>query len=146
MEVNIEDLTKEELLNPELIPQVFENYEDDNERHQILDEIYKVAKDNMVLTKVKKNVQKCESEYKMSQKNEVFNILMIGINGKPEPTIENEASNRSARYGEHIRFASDRHASERRIEATDIRAKRDRKYSSAPTSGRVFAKRTRFII
>ena len=80
MEVNIEDLTKEELLNPELIPQVFENYEDDNERHQILDEIYKVAKDNMVLTKVKKNVQKCESEYKMSQKNEVFNILMIGIN------------------------------------------------------------------
>ena len=89
MEFNIEDLTKEELLNPELIPQIFENYTDDSERHQILDEIYKVAKKNMVLTKVKKNVQKCESEYKLLQKNEIFNILMIGMNGKPEPTIDN---------------------------------------------------------
>lgn len=90
MEYNINDLTKDELLHRDFIPQIFENYSDENERNQILNEVYKVAKEKAVLTKVKKSVQNCESEYKIEHKDsDIYNILVLGINGKPEPTIDN---------------------------------------------------------
>ena len=55
MEYDIKDLTKEELLSPELIPQIYENYSDKTERGHILDEIYKVAKDKEYAAKLVDN-------------------------------------------------------------------------------------------
>lgn len=89
MEFDINDLTKDELLNKEFIPSIFKSYEDDNERSEILKEVYKVAKEQSVLTRVKKNVQKCESEFKLNRMGNIFNILVLGTNGQPEPTIDN---------------------------------------------------------
>lgn len=88
MEYDINDLDKEQLLHRDFIPEIFKNYNED-EREEVIKEVYKVAKEKGVLTKIKRSVQQCENEYKMEQKNEIFNILVVGLNGKPEPTIDN---------------------------------------------------------
>lgn len=89
MEYELNELTKEQLLNKNFIPEIFKNYEDENERKEVITEVFKVAKEKGILTKIKKNVQKCENEYKIEQKNEIYNILVLGQNDKPEPTIDN---------------------------------------------------------
>ena len=106
MEFDISDLTKDELLNKEFIPEIFKNYQDDNERAKILNEVYKVAKEQSVLTKVKKNVQKCESEFKLDRMGNIFNILVLGTNGQPEPTIDNyyNVMTNDDTIKEHIKF------------------------------------------
>lgn len=107
MEYNINDLTKDDLLHKDFIPQIFENYSDEDERNAILNEVYKAAKKNAVLTKVKKNVQHCESEYKIEHKDgDIYNILVLGMNGKPEPTIDNyyNVIANDDKIKEHIRF------------------------------------------
>lgn len=89
MELEIKNLSKEILLDKEFIPQIFENYTDEDERNGILEEIYDVARTYSVLSKVKKDVQRCKSEQKIQTMGNVINILAIGIDGKPEPTIDN---------------------------------------------------------
>lgn len=106
MQYDINELTKDELLNPAFIPQIYENYENIDERNKIIQEVLKVAKGKSVLSKVKKNIQRCETEYKMEQKNDIFNILVLGMNGKPEPTIDNyyNVMTSDEKITEHIKF------------------------------------------
>ena len=66
-EKNIIDLTKDELLDPEFIPSIYDEYEGE-EREEVLKQVLLVARDRKVLTKVKnmmekqENVQKLENE------------------------------------------------------------------------------------
>ena len=103
---NIDTLTKNELLNKNFVPEIFENYTDEEERANILNELYKVAKDNKVLSAFKKNVQKYESEYKLANKGNIINILAIGTNGEPEPTIDNyyNVISEDEKINKHIKF------------------------------------------
>lgn len=103
---DINDLTKQELLNSQLIPQIFESYTDEDERSEILKEICDVAKKQGALTKVKRNIQQCESEYKMEKARDIYNILVLGLNGKPEPTIDNyyNVMTNDENISNHIKF------------------------------------------
>lgn len=56
-EKNIIDLTKDELLNPEFIPSIYQEY-DGEEREEVLKQILLVARDKKVLTKVKEVMEK----------------------------------------------------------------------------------------
>ena len=56
IEKEIENLTRDELLDSNFIPSIFSNYEDDGERNEILKEVLIVARKNRVLKKVKSNL------------------------------------------------------------------------------------------
>ena len=105
MEFEIEDLTKNEILNKDFVPQIFENYDGD-ERTKILDAVYDVAKDQKILGAFKKNVQRYENEYKLATKGNIINILAIGTNGEPEPTIDNyyNVILKDSKIKDHIKF------------------------------------------
>lgn len=102
----IEDLTKEELLNKELVPQIFENYTDKKERDNIFKEIFKVAKKYSVVAKVKKNLQKYENEINLQKIEAIITVLSLDMNGEPEPTIDNYYSviTTDNAITEHIKF------------------------------------------
>lgn len=106
MELEIKNLTKDIILDKEFIPQIFENYTNKEERNEILEEIYGIAKRFSVLSKVKKSVKQCESECRMQTMGDVINILAIGIDGKPEPTIDNyyNVIVNDENITEHIKF------------------------------------------
>ena len=44
MEKDIQELTKDELLNPEFIPSIYDNYPDIDEREQVIKELLEIAK------------------------------------------------------------------------------------------------------
>lgn len=106
MEYDISNLTENELLNKRFVPELFETYPNVDERNVILEEIYDVAKKRHVLGKIKKNIQQYESECKLSSKGNVYNILAIGVNGVPEPTIDNyyNVITQDNTIKEHIKF------------------------------------------
>ena len=54
MEKDIQDLTKEELLNPDFLPSIFDNYPDENERAEVINALLEIAKSEKVLSKFKK--------------------------------------------------------------------------------------------
>ena len=54
MEKDIQDLTKEELLNPDFLPSIFDNYPDENERTEVINALLEIAKSQKVLSKFKK--------------------------------------------------------------------------------------------
>lgn len=103
---NIEDLTKEELLNKDLVPQIFENYTDKKERDNIFKEIFKVAKKYSVVAKVKKNLQKYENEINLQKIEAIITVLSLDMNGEPEPTIDNYYSviTTDNAITEHVKF------------------------------------------
>lgn len=106
MEFEIMNLTKDMLLDKDFIPQIFKEYPNKKERDSILEEVYEVAKKHSVVAKVRKNVSKCESENKIESLGNIINILAIGVNGKPEPTIDNYYSviSKDSNITEHIKF------------------------------------------
>ena len=54
----IEDITKDELLNPEFIPSIFSNYNNENERDEVLTQVLARAGKLKIKTKVKKMIDK----------------------------------------------------------------------------------------
>ena len=60
MDINkdIKDLTKEEIVNPNLIPSVFEQYPDDKKREEVLHEVLDVARSYRVFTRVQGNINR----------------------------------------------------------------------------------------
>lgn len=106
MEFDVKDLTKEMLLDKNFANSIFENYKNKKERDNILKEVYEVARKYSVLPKVKKQVTQCESEYKLNKMGNIINILAIGMDGKPEPTIDNYYSvmTNDPKITEHIKF------------------------------------------
>ena len=89
MEVEIKELNKSQILDKDFIPQIFKNYDDKDEREEILKEVLEVAKKYSVVSKVKKSIQTCENEYNLQHMGNIFNILALGFDGTPEPTIDN---------------------------------------------------------
>lgn len=90
IEKDIMELDKEELTNANLIPSVFEYYEDENERYKILNEILEVAKMKKVLTQVKKNIEKYNKSHRPDAINgDAYIFMNITGNRKDDTTIDN---------------------------------------------------------
>ena len=90
IEKEIENLTRDELLDSNFIPSIFNNYEDDGERNEILKEVLIVARKNRVLKKVKSNLDEYEHEMMLSQIDDDA-LVYVKISGKKQDdtTIEN---------------------------------------------------------
>lgn len=90
IEKEIENLTRDELLDSNFIPSIFSNYEDDGARNEILKEVLIVARKNRVLKKVKSNLDEYEHEMMLSQIDDDA-LVYVKISGKKQDdtTIEN---------------------------------------------------------
>lgn len=90
IEKEIENLTRDELLDSNFIPSIFNNYENDDERSEILKEVLIVARKNRVLTKVKSDIDNYQHERMLSQIDDDA-LVYVKISGKKQDdtTIEN---------------------------------------------------------
>lgn len=89
-ERELEDLTKEELLDPGFIPSIFEYYPDEQEREQCLKEIMVVAKGKKITGAIKKAIERCNSDIKVAEMDESLLLMMsVDTTGKPQVTIDN---------------------------------------------------------
>lgn len=87
LEKDIKDMTKDELINPNFIPSVFDNYDKD-ELDVIIPEILSVAKKYKVLTVVKKSMDRYKAEDKFCDNNVYTNLTIANV-GTPEVTVDN---------------------------------------------------------
>ena len=88
MEKDTKELTKEELLNPDFIPSIFENYKDPQEREEVLTEIMEIGKTYKVGGKLKDAIGRC-TQLEQSINGQVFNFLIFNKSGNPEVTTQN---------------------------------------------------------
>ena len=88
-EKNIIDLTKDELLDPEFIPSIYDEYEGE-EREEVLKQVLLVARDRKVLTKVKNMMEKQENVQKLENEDGTA-LLYMGVKGADnvKVTIDN---------------------------------------------------------
>ena len=88
-EKNIIDLTKEELLDPEFIPSIYNEYEGE-EREEVLKQVLVVARDRKVLQKVKAIMEKQNNIQKLENEDGTA-LLYMGIQNKDgvKVTIDN---------------------------------------------------------
>lgn len=84
------DLNKEELLDREFIPSIFNNYTNPDERNEILKEVLVVAKKNKALTEVKKAIAQYNKSSKLqSIDGDAYIFMNITGDKKSDATIEN---------------------------------------------------------
>ena len=76
MEKDTKELTKEDLLNPDFIPSIFENYKDPQEREEVLTEIMEIGKTYKVGGKLKDAIGRC-TQAEQSIAGQVFNFLIF---------------------------------------------------------------------
>ena len=88
MEKDTKELTKEDLLNPDFIPSIFENYKDPQEREEVLTEIMEIGKTYKVGGKLKDAIGRC-TQSEQSIDGHVFNFLIFNKSGNPEVTTQN---------------------------------------------------------
>ena len=88
MEKDTKELTKEDLLNPDFIPSIFENYKDPQEREEVLTEIMEIGKTYKVGGKLKDAIGRC-TQSEQSINGQVFNFLIFNKSGSPEVTTQN---------------------------------------------------------
>lgn len=88
MEKDTKELTKEDLLNPDFIPSIFENYKDPQEREEVLTEIMEIGKTYKVGGKLKDAIGRC-TQAEQSIAGQVFNFLIFNKSGNPEVTTQN---------------------------------------------------------
>lgn len=90
VEKEIKDMSKEELLDSNFIPSVFENYSDEKERHEALNEIITVAKEKKILTKIKQNIANYIKNHKFDAMNgDAYIFMNITGNKRDDTTIDN---------------------------------------------------------
>ena len=90
IEKDISDLGKEELLDSEFIPSIFKNYTDINQRNEILKEVFEVAKEKKVLTKIKSAISQYNKNAKLENiTGDAYVFMNITGNKKDDTTIEN---------------------------------------------------------
>lgn len=87
MEKEICNLTKEELINPEFIPSIFEEYPNKEDRELILSEIIELSTKYDVFTKVKNQIDVCNKKINTNINVQAF--LILNNKGEPEPTTGN---------------------------------------------------------
>lgn len=89
-EMDINDLTRDELLDPAFIPSIFENYPDEEEREECLRQILVVAKGQKITKNVKAAISKCEKDIKVAEIDDNLLLVMsVDGSGKPQATIDN---------------------------------------------------------
>lgn len=107
VEKEIENLTSEELLDKDFIPSIFENYENEGERNEILKEVLVVAKKKRVLSKLKKNLTDYKHEAALKDVDEDA-LVYMHITGRKtdDSTIENyvQAILNTKEINSHILF------------------------------------------
>ena len=86
MEKDIQDLTKEELLNPDFLPSIFDNYPDEVERSEIITALLEIAKAEKVLSKFKKNLASYNNNQLVI---DGAMVLRMDNSGKNESSTEN---------------------------------------------------------
>lgn len=90
MEKSIEDLTREEMLDPAFIPSIYENYTVPEEREECLQQIIGIAKGKNIVTAVKKAISKCDREVKVTEMDDNLLLMMtVDGSGKTEATVDN---------------------------------------------------------
>lgn len=90
VEKDITELSKEELLSYDLIPSVFEYYDDEKERQSAINELLSVAKLKKVLTQVKKNIERYNRSHRADAINgDAYVFMNITGNKKEDTTIDN---------------------------------------------------------
>lgn len=95
MEIDTKELTRAELSNPGFIKSIFEEYSNEDERNEVLCEIVEVAKRERVLSKVKKEIDRCKKDTRVVNKiasNNINALLVFSESGEPEPTVDNYLS------------------------------------------------------
>lgn len=89
-ERELEELTKDELLDPGFIPSIFENYPDEEEREECLRQIMVVAKGKKITSNIKNAISKCRKDIKVAEFDDALLLVMnVDGNGKPQTTIDN---------------------------------------------------------
>ena len=95
MDKDVKDLTLQELTHPMFIKSIYESYDDETERNELLKEVGERAKECKVLSKVKREIDRCNKDLKITNDiaNNNVNILLTFMeNGKAEPTVDNYLS------------------------------------------------------
>jgi len=88
-EMSIDNLTKDQLLDSEFIPSIYEEYNGE-ERKEVIRQILLVAKDRKVLTQIKKALEKQEKVQKLeSQDGSALLYMSVAENDRVEVTIDN---------------------------------------------------------
>ena len=95
-EKNIEDLTKEELLDSNFLQSIFEYYQDENERNEIIGDLVVVARKNKVATQFNASLKKLKRALDGNGEDKAEDIdaelllcLSLTKKGEPEITIDN---------------------------------------------------------
>lgn len=89
-EKEIDNITKEELLDPGFIPSIYDNYNDVEEREEVLQKIIGIAKGKKVVTAVKKAIQSCDRDIKVTEMEDNLLLMMsVDGSGKTEATVDN---------------------------------------------------------
>lgn len=87
---DITEYTKEEMLNKNFIPSVYECYADEEDRKEALNEILSVAKRNRILTEIKKNIATYNKTHRFdSMDNNAYIFMNITGNKRDDTTIDN---------------------------------------------------------
>lgn len=87
---DITEYTKEEMLNKNFIPSVYECYADEEDRKKAINEILSVAKRNRILTEIKKNIATYNKTHRFdSMDNNAYIFMNITGNKKDDTTIDN---------------------------------------------------------
>ena len=96
IEMDIHNLTLDEITNPHFIESLFDTYKDnENERNNVLCEVVELAKQHNVDNKVRKEIDKCNRYLKNTNNvtnNNVNILLSLDSKGEAEPTVENYLS------------------------------------------------------
>lgn len=88
VEQELSKITQEELLNPNFIPSIFENYTNEKERSVVLNQIIEIAKKEKVYKDVIKAINK-QSRGNCKNPVTINNFLVIGKGGDVEVTTTN---------------------------------------------------------
>lgn len=84
------DLDKQELLDHEFIPSIFENYKNPTERNEILKRVLAVAKEKKALSEVKKAIAQYKKNTKLNRINgDAYVFMNITGDRKDDTTIDN---------------------------------------------------------
>lgn len=87
MEKQINELTREDLLNPDFIPSLYDNY-DEKEIGGVLNEVMVAAREHRITGKIKTNIDKYKKELKLTNNN-IISFLDFSEKGVIKATTTN---------------------------------------------------------
>ena len=88
LEKDIHDLTKEEIINSNLIESIYTEYPNENERNEVILQVMDRARELRIVGKFKNSIDRYNKDIKL-QLNNIMPLLEIGQDGKVEKKVNN---------------------------------------------------------